>query len=72
MSETTIITVHTEEPVTPEYIAQRVAEACASYGALRPGERVEVVGEDGRVRTFTVSDEPAPDPLAGTRHAREP
>jgi hypothetical protein len=29
-----------DEQVTPGIFAERVAEACASYGALRPGEAV--------------------------------
>lgn len=36
-----VLTIHTDEPVTPVRLARRVAEACASYGALRPGEAVE-------------------------------
>jgi hypothetical protein len=28
------------EDVTPTHLAQRVTEACAVYGALRPGESV--------------------------------
>ncbi len=36
----TLLCIETAEPVTPEHIARRVAEACAQYGALRPGEAV--------------------------------
>lgn len=36
-----VLTFYTEEEVTPVYLARRVAEACASYYALRPGEAVE-------------------------------
>ncbi len=43
------------EDVTPSFFAQRVAEACSSYGALRTGEKV-VDPESGK--SFTVTDIP--------------
>ncbi len=32
------------EPVTPHLFARRIAEACGSHGALRPGEAVSLKG----------------------------
>jgi hypothetical protein len=62
----TVLVIETDEPVTPAYIAQRVAEACASYGALRPGESVvlpRMQPLDDEVR-FVITDTPRP-PLFG-------
>ncbi len=36
------LTFRLTEDVTPDYFAQRVAEACFSYGALRTGEAVVI------------------------------
>jgi hypothetical protein len=59
----TRVTLHfdLDEDVTPEFFAQRVAQAC-STGALRPGERIVLDLPDGREMTLTISDEP-PEPL---------
>ncbi len=47
-----------DECVSPEHLAQRVAQACAAYGALRPGERVTTRPVQSPPRVFTVSDTP--------------
>lgn len=39
MNEVKLV-IRLDEPVTDEYLAQRVAEACAKYGALRRNEGV--------------------------------
>lgn len=60
MKQRTLIWVHTDEPVTPEYIAQRVAEACAAYGALRPGESISLANESAKRFTVTELRQPQP------------
>jgi hypothetical protein len=56
------LTFVTAEPVTPEYLARRVAEACALGGALRMGEGVMIPGTtDAFVRV-----EPQPIDAPGT------
>lgn len=42
------LTFRLDEPVTPEHLARRVAEACFTYGALRPGEAVVLPDGSGR------------------------
>ena len=48
------------EDVTPAHLAQRVTEACAAYGALRPGESVL---EPTTRTVYIVTNVPAPNPL---------
>lgn len=36
-----------DEEVTPSLFAERIVQACGSYGALREGEGVRVPGMDG-------------------------
>ncbi len=45
MSYRTILVVDTAEPVSADHLAQRVAEACGAYGALRPGEKVSALAD---------------------------
>lgn len=42
------LTFRLSGPVTPEFFAQRVAEACFSYGALHPDEAVISPDDSGR------------------------
>lgn len=58
MTMTTTVVIHTHEPVTPGHLAQRVSEACAAHGALRPGEKISVVTEDERILEFTITNTP--------------
>lgn len=42
--QVTVIRVKTQEPITPAYLAMRIAQACAARGALREGESVSADG----------------------------
>lgn len=44
--------------VSPEHLAMRVAQACAQYGALRPGERVSTRPVQSPARVFAVTTDP--------------
>ena len=58
-AQATVMIVYTNEPVTPEYLAQRVAEACAASNALRSAEAIKC-GD----AFYTVSDLPQEIPAA--------
>lgn len=47
-------------PVTPELFAQRVAQACDRFGAMRPGEKV--ITEHGHLHVRISGDEAPPWP----------
>lgn len=40
MSRLVLLEFHLNEEVTPAFLAQRVAQACGKFFALKPGERV--------------------------------
>lgn len=44
-----------DEEVTPDLFAQRVAQACAQFYALRPGEGIQLPSDKGK--TITVTEE---------------
>lgn len=42
--QVTAVFIRTAESITPSYLAMRVAQACAQFYALRPGEAVSADG----------------------------
>jgi len=54
----TTLLIHTEEPVTPDFLAQRVAQACGGR-ALRAGESVQAANSEKRfiITAKTLADE---------------
>lgn len=65
MKHITHIEIHTDEPVSPECLVLRIAQACGRYGALRPGEQVfTAVGKGGHLG-YTISAKSTPSPFGG-------